>query len=85
MAAYEKVYVTAMLRVDRDGYSKPVVIEWESGEEFLITRITDVRNAPPKHVGGTPTVRYRIIVRGRERELYREIFSNKWFVEKLLQ
>ena len=83
MAQYEKVFVTVLIRVDVDGNIKPVAIEWENGEEFRISKVTDVRNAPPRHVGSHYTVRYKITVQGRERELYREKYSNQWFVEVL--
>lgn len=83
MAAYEKVYVTVMLRVDRDGYSKPVAIEWANGVKYEITKITDVRQVPPQHVGSMPAMRYTILINGYVRELYHETYYGRWFVEKL--
>ena len=84
MAKYEKVYVVVFLRVDRDGYSKPVTIEWEDGTQYHISKIIDKRQAPPRYTGGTPTIRYTVQVQGRTRELYQETFYNKWFVERLI-
>ena len=84
MTKYEKVYVTVFIRVDRDGYSKPVTIEWEDGTQYHISKIIDKRQAPPRYTGGTPTIRYTVQVQGRTRELYHETFYNKWFVEKLI-
>lgn len=84
MAEYEKVYVIVFLRVDRDGYSKPVMIEWEDGSQYHISKIIEKRQAPPRHVGGSPTIRYTVQVQGRTRELYHETFYNKWFVEKAI-
>ncbi len=82
MAVYEKVYVAMILRVDSDGNMKPVEIEWENGEHFLITKIVDVRQAPPRHVGSSQTIRYTVDLAGNRRELYHE--GNRWFVEKLV-
>lgn len=79
---YEKVFVAVLARFDTEGNMKPVAIEWENGEEFRISKVTDIRTAPPPHVGSLITVRYKIIVQGKERELYREKYSNQWFVEK---
>lgn len=79
---YEKVYVGMILHVDADGVTKPLEIEWESGARFSITKILNVQKAPPRHVGSLPTVRYKVLVQGREKELYFEKSENKWFVEK---
>lgn len=82
MSKYEKVYVTTYLRVDRDGYFKPIEIEWGDGRKFAITGILDKRQAPPRHVGGSATVRYTVLISGKEKELFHQTFDNKWFVEK---
>jgi len=82
MAHYEKIYVSMVLHVDADGKMKPVEIEWINGTRYPITKILDQRNAPPKHVGSGLTVRYKILVQGRERELYYEKYPNRWFLEK---
>ncbi|MDE5722182.1 MAG: hypothetical protein K2I30_05540 [Clostridia bacterium] len=84
MLEYEKIYVGMILHIDTDGNMKPVAIEWVNGEQYEITKITDKRQAPPRHVGSTPTVRYTVQVQGRVRELYRESFSGRWFIEKLV-
>lgn len=82
MASYEKVYVAVILRVDEDGKMSPLAIDWEDGRKFDITRVLDVRQAPPRHVGSSPTVRYTVDIAGSRRELYHE--RERWFVEKLL-
>lgn len=84
MAVYNKVYVAMILRVDMDGKMKPIEVEWENGERFLITKIVDVRQAPPQHVGSGPTIRYTVKISGRAKEIFYESFNNKWFVEKLV-
>ena len=82
MASYEKVYVAVILRVDEDGKMSPLAIEWEDRRRFDITRVIDVRQAPPRHVGSSPTVRYTVDIAGSRRELYHE--GERWFVEKLI-
>ena len=79
---YEKVYVGMFLYVDTDGNMKPVALEWTNGERYTISKVIDKRSAPPVHVGSMPTVRYNVLVQGREKVVYYEKFSNQWFVEK---
>ena len=82
MASYEKVYVAMILRISEDGKMSPLAVEWENGQRYDITKIIDVRQAPPRHVGSSPTVRYTVDIAGQRRELYHE--GNRWFVEKLI-
>ena len=79
---YQKVYVGMILHTDTDGNTRPVELEWTDGTRYSISRVTDKRFAPPEHVGSSPTVRYTVLIQGREKVLYYEKFSNKWFVEK---
>ena len=79
---YKKVYVGMTLHTDTDGNSKPVELEWTNGARYSISKVIDKRFAPPAHVGSSPTVRYTVLIYGREKVLYYEKFSNKWFVEK---
>ncbi len=79
---YKKVYVGMVLFTDTDGISKPVELEWANGARFSISKVLDKRFAPPQHVGSSPTMRYTVLIQGREKVLYFEKFSNKWFVEK---
>ena len=85
MEGYEKVYVAVWLYVNEYGQAKPVAIEWGNGARYEIDKITDERNAPPDHVGGVLTRKYRIRVRGRDKLLYLETQSGRWFVERLTQ
>ena len=82
MTQFIKVYVAVILRVDEDGRMKPLAIEWEDGRRFDITKVADVRQAPPRHIGSSPTVRYVVDIAGQRRELYHE--GARWFVEKPL-
>lgn len=84
MAHYEKVYVAMIMYADTDGTTKPLEIEWVNGRRYPISKILDKRDAPPRHVGSGTTIRYKILVYGRERELYYERFTNRWFLEKMI-
>ena len=79
---YEKVYVGMMLYTDADGNTKPVELEWINGIKYSISKIIERKTAPPKHVGSSPTIRYTVLVQGREKVVYFEKFSKRWFVEK---
>ena len=79
---YEKIYVGMFLYVDPDGNEKPVALEWTDGERYPISRVIDKRAAPPAHVGSSYTVRYAVLMQGREKVIYHETFSNQWFIEK---
>ncbi len=84
MALYEKIYIGMVLHVDADGAMKSVDIEWINGSLYPISKILEKRDASPRHVGSGITMRYKILVYGRERELYHEKFANRWFLEKLI-
>lgn len=79
---YEKIYVGMVLFVDTEGNSKPVALEWTNGNRYEISKVLDRRYAPPKYVGASPTLRYTVLIQGREKVIYFEKFRNKWFVEK---
>lgn len=81
---YEKVYVAVTLKVDREGKVIPLRFEWEDGRVFEIDRVRSEGMAPARHVGAILTKRYDISVAGKERELFVETRSNRWFVEKPL-
>ncbi len=82
MVNYEKVYVSAYLKISTDGIMKPVAIEWTDGTRYEIDKIIDERNAPPEHTGGVLTRKYRVIINGREKIIYLDKQTNRWFVER---
>lgn len=84
MVEYEKVYVAMLLHIDDEGIMKPVAVEWTDGTKFDIDKITDERNAPPEHTGGVLTRKYKVIIRGKEKKIYLDKQTNRWFVEKPL-
>ena len=85
MVNYEKVYISVYLKINTDGIMKPVEIEWTDGTRYDIDKIIDERNAPPEHTGGVLTRKYKVIIKGREKIIYLDKQTNKWFVEKLVE
>lgn len=81
---YEKVYVAVTLKVDREGKVIPLRFEWEDGRVFEIDRVRSEGMSPARHLWAILTRRYDITVAGKERELFVETRSNRWFVEKPL-
>lgn len=81
---YEKVYVAMTLYVDTSGKMKPVALIWEDGRRYSIDKVYSERNSPPEHVGAILTRRYDVSVSGREKTVYLETQTNRWFVEKPL-
>lgn len=82
MHEYVKVYVAVFLYVDCSGSVKPVALEWEDGRKFKIDRVVSERTCPAEHVGAVLTRRYAVTIGGRQKVLYHEMHSGKWFVEK---
>ena len=81
---HEKIYVVTFLRISEDGIMKPVAVEWTDGKLFEIDKVVDERNAPPEHTGGVLTRKYRVVIRGKEKIIYLDKQTNRWFVEKPL-
>lgn len=84
MVKYEKVYVAMLLYISDEGYIKPVAVEWTDGTKFDIDKIIDERNAPPEHTGGVLIRKYKVLVKGKEKIIYLDKQTNRWFVEKPL-
>lgn len=84
MVRFEKVYVAMLLHINDDGIMKPVAVEWTDGTRLDIDKIIDERNAPPEHTGGVLTRKYKVIIKGKEKIIYLDKQTNRWFVEKPL-
>lgn len=84
MLSYEKVYVAMLLYINDEGIMKPVAVEWPDGTRFDIDKVIDERNAPPEHTGGVLTRKYKVIIKGKEKIIYLDKQTNRWFVEKPL-
>lgn len=84
MKKYEKVYIAVNLHVDTDGFTRIKSIEWQDGRIYNVDKMLFERMAPPEHIGAILTRRYDLIIEGKEKIIYLETESNRWFVEKPL-
>lgn len=60
----------------------PAAVFWENGKRYDVDKVVNERMRPPDHVGGILTRRYDVLIGGKEKKLYLETSTNKWFVEK---
>lgn len=70
------------IHVDAEGNMKPAAIEWADGRKYVIDKVISERMSPPPHVGAILARRYDVMVEGREKTIFLETASNRWFVEK---
>ncbi len=73
-----KVYVKVLSETDEDGNIRPFEVTWEDGRSYIIDKVTDVRRAYARKVGGT-AIRYTVRIAGKETYIFKE--NGKWFVE----
>lgn len=73
-----KVFVKVIAQTDEEGNINPIEITWENGRSYIIDKVTDVRRAYAKKVGGT-AIRYTVRIAGKETYIFME--DGKWFVE----
>ena len=73
-----KVYVRVIAETDEEGLTVPISIMWEDGKNYIIDKVTDIRRAYAKKVGGT-AMRYTVKISGKETYVFSE--NGKWFVE----
>lgn len=71
-------YVSVDARFDEEGQVWPAAIIWKDGRRFSINSVLEQRQACSQLTGEDGT-RYRVLVGGRERFLYRE--GDFWFVD----
>lgn len=88
MTAEAKVYVGVTTRFGADGGMIPTSVIWEDGCEYVIDRVTDVRQAAAMKAGGQGD-RYTIWINGRQTYLFFERSTarsgnniGRWFVER---
>lgn len=74
-----------LLHVNDEGMMKPVAVEWTDGTRFDINKVIDERNAPPERTGGVLTRKYRVLIDGKEKTIYLDKQTNRWFVEKMIK
>ena len=83
-----KVYVGVKATFDAGGRMIPTSVIWEDGREYIIDKVTDIRQAAAMRAGGQGD-RYTIRVNGRESYLFFERSTaltgnniGRWFVER---
>ncbi len=79
MEADPKVYVAVKAQFMPDGKLLPFAITWETGKEFEIDRVVDVRRAASLKAGGAG-IRYTVTISGHQTYLFLE--EDRWFVER---
>ena len=83
----EKVYVAVNTDFRTDGVMLPRRHLWEDGQQYVIDRVTYIREAGGIVVSGH-RIRYTVIIRGQQRYLFFEqgintnISNGRWFVER---
>lgn len=80
---YKKVYVEMIAKINPEGKIKPLEVEWQDGRRYKIERVLDERLAPPDNTGGYLTKKYKVLIGGREKALFFETKSGRWFVETI--
>ena len=83
-----KVYVAVKATFNDDGVMLPTTVIWEDGHEYLIDKVTDIRQAAAMRAGGQGD-RYTIWIQGKQSYLFFErspaLTGNnigRWFVER---
>ncbi len=77
---YEKIYLDITVMFTADGKIVPQSFLWE-GESVEIDKVVGNTKAAPLYTGSFLTERYTCLVYGKERFLYFEPRSSRWFVE----
>lgn len=84
---YKRVYVNVEVNFDSTGRMLPRALIWSDGKKYDIDRVLDIRPAYAEKAGGQGD-RYKIKVRGADRELFFEHSADlsspivgRWFVE----
>lgn len=78
--AYKKVCVEVLVRFFGEGGMRPVELIWADGRRYAVERVRFIERVP-SHVPAVLPVRYTCIIGGREKFLYFEPESMRWFVE----
>lgn len=73
--------VETVVRFSKDGGMRPLYIVWEDGRTYEIERVRFIERAPAR-VSSVLPVRYTCVMGGREKYLYFESDTQRWFVER---
>ena len=74
-----KRYVCVTARIDEDGRTRPMSVQWWNGETYPIEKVISVCRRSSKRVGGDG-ICYTVIINGKETFLYHE--DPRWFDEE---
>lgn len=72
-----KIFVKVIASFECDGRITPDKIIWDSGQDFCIDKITDIRWLESARKG-KPKIRYACLIHGQQRYLYYE--NNRWYM-----
>ena len=72
-----KIFVKVIASFECDGRITPDKIIWDSGQDFYIDKITDIRWLDSARKG-KPKIRYACLIHGQQRYLYYE--NNRWYM-----
>lgn len=75
-----KVYVNVIAAFTADGKIYPRRFIWEDGKKYSIDRIIDIRRAASTRAGGIGW-RYTVQICGREKYMWLEDTTLRWFME----
>lgn len=72
----EKKYVTVTVEVDADGIIRPLMILWDDGRQWKVTKVLHTCTPSHREFEG---IRYTIIVGRAVKYLYRD--GQRWYVD----
>ena len=75
-----KKFIEVFAHFDTDGKVIPVIFLWDDGKSYQIDRVLDMRRSASLKAGGLG-MRYTCRILGKNRYLYYDDYSGKWFVE----
>lgn len=71
-------YITVVAKMNESGTPIPLYIIWDSGKEYLIDKVLDIRKKASTKGGGAG-LRYLVKIKNNERFLF--LKDDKWFIE----
>ncbi|HBT64554.1 MAG TPA: hypothetical protein DEB10_07850 [Ruminococcaceae bacterium] len=75
-----KKFIDVTAHFDTEGKIIPVMFWWEDGKSYQIDRVLDIRRSASLKAGGIG-IRYTCRILGKNRYLYYDDYTSKWFVE----
>ncbi len=81
MTKYERIPLSVYIMVNCDGSFKPLKIIF-SDKTYDITKIIRKMKLTPPGVGCVAPIEYTVVIEGKEKQIYYEPSTNKWFPVK---